>query len=60
MKKNLKWILTIVFVSAGIILAGYGAYKVYHYLVEYATKRITHGVAKGVGKGIGRAFKGKF
>jgi len=48
----MKKILKIALIVGSLILAGYGAYKVYIYAVNYAAKKIAGGVAKGVGKGI--------
>ncbi len=52
MNKNLKKTLTILFIAATLLATGYGAYKLYHYVIEDATKRIQKGVAKGVSKGL--------
>jgi len=49
MKKLLKWL----FILGGIILAGYGIYRVYDYAVDVATKRIKKGAEEGIVKGVG-------
>lgn len=48
MNKYLKWVLIFSVSSAVVIFTGYGAYRLYNYLVEDATKRIKQGVAEGV------------
>jgi hypothetical protein len=49
MKKALKRFLITIFVIATLILAGYGAVKLYNFVIEDATKKIKKGVADGVG-----------
>ena len=56
MKKKLKWFLIIAFSLIGIVITGYGAYKIYNYLVDDATKRIKQGVSEGVSEGAGEAM----
>ena len=52
MNKYLKWISIFIFILTGIILTGFGAYRLYNYLIENATERIEKGVSKGISKGI--------
>lgn len=52
MSNDSKRVLKIVLIISAIAAASYGVYKLYHYAIGYATKKITKGVAKGVGKGI--------
>ncbi len=48
MNKALRWVLILFFVFVGIGSIAYGGYRLYNYLIENATKRITQGVKKGV------------
>ncbi len=56
MNKYLKWILIIFFVLTGVVITGYGAYRIYDYLIEDATKRIKKGISEGIGEGVGGAI----
>ncbi len=56
MKKWIKRLLIFIFVLTGIILAGFGAKKLYDDVIADATKRIKEGVSKGISKGIGDAI----
>lgn len=67
MKKVIKWLLILAIIAG----AAFGGYKLYHYMIAYATKKITKGVTQGVTtgvaremvgdvvEGVGKAFKGK-
>ena len=52
MDKNLKTILITIAVIAGLIVAGYGIYKVYNLAVADATAKIKAGVKEGVEEGV--------
>ena len=55
MKRYVKWLLISVFTTLAIILLSYGAYKLYNYVIEDATKRIKQSVSEGVKEGLGKA-----
>lgn len=51
-KKLFYLFLTIV----AIMVIGYGAYVLYHVMIEDATKRIKTGVSEGVSEGVGKSL----
>jgi len=53
MDNGLKKFLIAICILGGLLLAGYGAYQGYLYLVEDATARVKKGVSEGMGKGVG-------
>lgn len=56
MNKFLKYFLIIV----TLLAVGYGAYTLYHVVIEHAVSKIkqgaTEGVSKGIGKGLGNVI----
>ena len=51
-----KLIITILVIGV-LIAAGYGAYQVYLFGIEDATRRIKEGVTQGVQEGVGKGMK---
>jgi hypothetical protein len=58
--KNKKSMITWILIIAGIIVAAYAAFKLYHYGVNYAAQRIRGEVSEGVGEGVGKGIGGGF
>lgn len=44
--------LKIVLIIAALIIGGYGAYRLYIFIIDDATKRITRGTIKNIGSAI--------
>jgi len=53
MESGVKKIIITICILGALLLAGYGAYKGYFYLVADATARVKKGVSEGIGKGVG-------
>lgn len=54
MNDNVKKIITAIVVVGVLAGAGYGVFKLYHWVIKDATSRIRKGVSQGIGGGIGK------
>lgn len=56
MESFIKKIIIAITIVVALAATGYGAIKLYNWVIKDATERIKKGVSDGVGQGIGSAF----